>query len=64
LGIATRKKSPSSRQTELQASRLAAIRAIVDLADDQENYDAAAAALVILGASPLEIDAATLPTTP
>jgi hypothetical protein len=41
------------------ASRLAAIRAIVALAEDDEDHDVAAGALLVLGASPQEIAAAT-----
>ncbi len=41
------------------APRLAAIRAIVDLAEDDEDHDVAAEALLVLGASPQEIAAAT-----
>jgi hypothetical protein len=41
------------------ARRLAAIRAIVALAEDDEDHDVAAEALLVLGASPQEIAAAT-----
>jgi hypothetical protein len=41
------------------ASRLAAIRAIVALAGDDEDHDVVAEALLVLGASPQEIAAAT-----
>ncbi len=65
MGIITKRRSSLHTAAELQASRLAAIRASVDLADDDdENYDVAAAALVILGASPHEICAATLSSEP
>ncbi len=46
-----------------QASRFVAIRAIVDLARDGEDYDVAAEALLVIGASPQEITAALLGTT-
>lgn len=41
------------------APRLAAIRAIVALAEDDEDHEVAADALLVLGASPQEITAAT-----
>jgi hypothetical protein len=43
-----------------EALRLAAIRAIVDLAGDDEDHDVAADALLVLGASHHEIIAARL----
>ncbi len=65
MGLITKRRSPPNKAGGQQASRLAAIRAIVDLADDNdENYDVVAAALVILGASPHEICAATLSSSP
>ena len=65
MGIIAKRRPSPNKAAEQQASRLAAIRAIVDLADDDdENYDVAAAALVILGASPNEISAATLSSSP
>jgi hypothetical protein len=65
MGIITKGRSSPNKAAAQQASRLAAIRAIVDLADDDdENYDVAAAALVVLGASPNEICAATLSSSP
>jgi hypothetical protein len=43
-----------------EASRLVAIRAIIDLADDDEVHDVVTEALLVLGASREEITAATL----
>jgi hypothetical protein len=43
-----------------EASRLVAIRLIVDLADDDEVHDVVAQALLVLGASREEITAAML----
>lgn len=43
-----------------EASRLVAIRAIVDLTDDEEIHDVVAEALLVLGASPEELTAAML----
>jgi hypothetical protein len=48
------------KPTTLAASRLAAIRTIVELAGDHESRDAVVALLLVLGASPHEITAATL----
>lgn len=48
------------RSVGKQAPRLAAIRAIVDLAANEEDHAVAAEALLILGASRQEIAAATL----
>ena len=65
MGIITKGRSSPNKAAVQQASRLAAIRAIVELAnDDDEDYDVAAAALVVLGASPHEICAATLSSSP
>jgi hypothetical protein len=50
------------RRTTHQASRFAAIRAIVALAPDDEGHDVAAEALLVIGASPDEITAALLGT--
>ncbi len=48
-----------------EASRLVAIRAIVDLADDDEEiHDVVAEALLVLGASRAELTAAMLGTGP
>ncbi|MGO8861261.1 MAG: hypothetical protein ACLQRH_10935 [Acidimicrobiales bacterium] len=52
----------SRRRTTHQASRFAAIRAIVELAPDDEGHDVAAEALLVIGASPDEITAALLGT--
>ncbi len=54
-----RSSSRIHRPVGQSAPRLAAIRAIVDLAGDDEDHDVAAEALLILGASPQEIAAAT-----
>jgi hypothetical protein len=43
-----------------EASRLAAIRTIVDLADDDEVHNVVAEALLVLGASREELTAAML----
>ena len=43
-----------------EASRLVAIRTIVDLADDDEVHDVVAEALLVLGASQEELTAAML----
>jgi hypothetical protein len=43
-----------------EASRLVAIRVIVDLADNDEVHDVVAEALLVLGASREELTAATL----
>jgi hypothetical protein len=57
---ATRIRGRSRKPAGQEATRLAAIRAIVDLAGDDEDHDVAADALLILGASHQEISAATL----
>ena len=59
--IATLRSRGRRRPTVGQVAhrRLAAIRAIVDLAEDDEDHDVAAEALLVLGASPQEIAAAT-----
>ncbi len=56
----TRGRGLFRKPTSGAASRLAAIRAIVELADDHEGRDAAVALLLVLGASSHEIAAATL----
>jgi hypothetical protein len=43
-----------------EASRLIAIRAIVEVAGNQEDHDVVAEALLVLGASEQEITAAML----
>jgi len=43
-----------------EASRLTAIRAIVDVAGNEEDHDVVAEALLVLGASEQEITAAML----
>ena len=43
-----------------EASRLVAIRVIIDLADDDEVHDVVAEALLVLGASREELTAAML----
>jgi hypothetical protein len=43
-----------------EASRLIAIRAIVDVAGSEEDHDVVAEALLVLGASEQEITAAML----
>lgn len=57
---ATRIRGRSRKPAGQEATRLAAIRAIVDLAGDDEDQEVAADALLILGASHQEISAATL----
>lgn len=57
---ATRNRSRVRKPVGQEATRLAAIRAIVDLAGDDEDQDVAAEALLVLGASHQEICAATL----
>jgi hypothetical protein len=57
---ASQHNSRFRRSIGKQAPRLAAIRAIVDLAEDDEDHDVATEALMILGASRHEIAAATL----
>jgi hypothetical protein len=39
--------------------RLAAIRAVIDLAEDDDDQEVAAEALLVLGASHMEIEAAS-----
>jgi hypothetical protein len=55
-----KEKGAFSRAADQEASRLAAIRAIVDLAADDEDHDVAAEALLVLGASRQEMTAALL----
>jgi hypothetical protein len=55
-----REKNSFSRTADQEASRLAAIRAIVALAVDDEDHDVAAEALLVLGASQQEMQAALL----
>ncbi len=57
---ATRNRGRVRKPVDREATRLAAIRAIVDLAGDDEDQEVAAEALLILGASHQEISAATL----
>jgi hypothetical protein len=57
---ATRYRARVRKPVDQEASRLAAIRAIVELAGDDEDQDIAAEALLVLGASQQEIAAATL----
>jgi hypothetical protein len=56
----TKNKARFRKPVDQEATRLAAIRAIVDLAGDDEDHDVAAEALLVLGASTQEIAAATL----
>jgi hypothetical protein len=60
MGSATRQRRHSSRASDQEASRLAAIRALIELAEDDEGVDVAAGALLVLGASRDEITAASL----
>ncbi len=60
MGSATRPRAFSRRSTDRGASRLAAIRAVIELADDVEDHDVAIDALMVLGASHHEIAAASL----
>jgi hypothetical protein len=55
-----REKQSARRAADQEGSRLAAIRAIVELADDDEDHDVAAEALLVLGASRQEMYAAML----
>jgi hypothetical protein len=63
MTTATRQKGRFRKPVVQEATRLAAIRAIVDLAGDAEDHDVAAEALLVLGASEQEIEAATLGTS-
>jgi hypothetical protein len=56
----TRGRGLFRKPTSLAAPRLAAIRAIIELAGDSESRDAATVLLLALGASAHEITAATL----
>jgi hypothetical protein len=58
-----REKQSAHRAADQEASRLAAIRAIVELADNDEDHDVAAEALLVLGASRQEMCAAMLGAT-
>jgi hypothetical protein len=58
-----KEKQNSHRAADQEGSRLAAIRAIVELADDDEDHDVAAEALLVLGASQQEMYAAMLGRT-
>lgn len=60
LGLHTRQKRLSHPSPREEASRLVAIRAIVEIADTGEDHDVVAEALMILGASQLEIVTAML----
>ncbi len=51
------------RHPDQEASRLAAIRTIVDVAGDDEDHTVVADALLILGASQQEIAVAMLDTS-
>ncbi len=52
------------RYADQEASRLAAIRTIVDVAGDDEDHVVVAEALLVLGASQQEIAVAMLDTSP
>jgi hypothetical protein len=58
-----KEKQGARRAADQEASRLAAIRAIVELADNDEDHDVAAEALLVLGASRQEMCAAMLGVT-
>jgi hypothetical protein len=60
MAIFARQRSIFRGSADQEASRLVAIRTIVDLAGDEEDHDIAAEALLILGASEQEINTATL----
>ncbi len=60
MGTATRSRAFSRRSTDRGASRLAAIRAVIELAGDDEDHDVAMDALMVLGATHHEIAAASL----
>ena len=62
--MTTRGRGLFRKPTSLAASRLAAIRAIIELAGDSESREAATVLLLALGASTHEITAATLDLSP
>jgi len=56
-------RNRSRRHPDQEASRLAAIRTIVDVAGDDEDHAVVAEALLVLGASQQEIAVAMLDTS-
>ncbi len=60
MGLLKRPKLLSHPPPREEAVRLVAIRTIVDLADNEDDYDLMAEALMALGASHDEILVATL----
>jgi hypothetical protein len=60
MGKNTTHRGISRRMVRSEASRLIAIRAIVDVAGNEEDHDVVAEALLVLGASEQEITAAML----
>jgi hypothetical protein len=60
LGLLKRPKPLSHPAPREEAARLVAIRAIVDLAENEDDYELMAEALMALGASHDEIRVATL----
>jgi hypothetical protein len=60
MGNAIRQKNHSRKLADQEASRLVAIRALIELAEDDEDHEVAAEALLVLGASQHEIVAASL----
>jgi hypothetical protein len=63
MGVAVRQRARIRPTADREATRLAAIRAIVGLAGDAEDHEVATEALMVLGASEHEIVAATLDTS-
>ena len=60
MGKRTSQRGLRRRLLQSEASRLTAIRAIVDVAGNEEDHDVVAEALLVLGASAQEITAAML----
>jgi hypothetical protein len=60
MGYFARRKNRFLSSGDQEASRLVAIRTIVDLAADDEDHDVVAEALLVLGASQTEISTAKL----
>jgi hypothetical protein len=63
MGKSTGYRGLNRRMVRSEASRLIAIRAIVDVAGNEEYHDVVAEALLVLGASEQEITAAMLDST-
>ncbi len=60
MGVTGHGRSRIRRYADQEASRLVAIRTIVEAAGDEEDHDVMAEALLVLGASQQEISAAML----